>query len=282
MDVPPDRLRILPRAPAADLTYAADRGHEPGTGRLRCVVRDGNGDLEQVVLSGPTVDLRAPVQGRADTVTVAVDGLAAGRHTWTCTVRDGGGHTSVAQTDATVVANRPPPGRLRVTRGNGVWRLTQPRVTDPDGDSVRYTVRLSGPAVRTIGPLTAPIDTTLALPPGTYTALGITSDGVAADTVTYSMASGPAPTITQAADRRGPALAYTSTVAADRAVLTVVRLPADTLYRGPVPADSLFAGMRLGDTLGLPEGVYRFTIEAERNAWRDGRRSRRRSPSGAR
>jgi len=266
-DAPPDRLRILPRAPTADLTYAADRGHEPGTGRLRCVVRDGNGDLEQVVLSGPVVDLRAPVQGRSDTVAVAVDGLAAGRHTWTCTVRDGDGHTSVAQADATVDANRPPPSRLRVTRGNGEWRLTQRHVTDPDGDSVRYLVRIAGPAARTIGPLAAPVDTTLALPPGTYTVLGITSDGAAADTVTYSMASGPAPTITQAADRRGTTLAYTSTVAADRAVLTVVRLPADTVYQGLVPTDTVFASMAPGDTLGLLEGVYRFTIEAERNAW---------------
>jgi porin len=266
-DYSPERLRVLPRPPTADLTYTADRAHEPGRGRIRCVVRDDNGDLRHVTLNGPAVDLRGPVVGRVDTVTVAVDSLPAGRRGWTCTVRDAGGHTAVARTETAVDANRPPPSRLRVSRRDGVWRLTLLPVTDPDGDSVSYAVRISGPTVRSIGPLMVPIDTTLVLPPGRYSVLGVASDGVAADSVRYAVASGPAPAITHVADRRGTALVYTSTVTADHAVLTVVRAPADTLYRGPVPADSIFAGATPGDTLGLLKGVYRFTIEAERNAW---------------
>ena len=66
--------------------------------------------------------------------------------------------------------------------------------------------------------------------------------------------------------RDGVAFKYTASVAATSSKLAVTRPPNDTIYVGPVPADTTFAGAAPGDEGGLLKGEYRFALQAERAA----------------
>ncbi len=262
----------LPSVPSVQLTYHAERDHEPGRGTLSCLVRDTGGGLRSAALSGLSVDVRTSIAGGADTLTAAVSGLAQGQYDFVCTADDHQGRTARDTVHITVLADVLLTNALTVTAQNGHWQLSQTAVVDPSGADVLYAVVILGRDTVSIGPRTTPVDTTLTLPEGVVAVLSIIRSGVDADTVTHriaqrvadSVATSSRPPITQSVTRNGTTFEYASSGHAPPATLAVVRMPDDTIYHGPVPGDTTFAGTTQGHDLGLFKGFYLFHIHGGR------------------
>ena len=240
------------------------RAHEPGHAVVHCFLRDPDGDLLTATMSGYAADSVHSAAGSFDTLTVAVRELAAGEYQYSCTAVDEGGRTAADTITIAVDENRPPTAGLSVAYDGTLLSLSQRAVIDPQGDTVRYTIEIEGPdGTIVIGPRTAPLDTAFTLPEGSYRFHSIVSDGFVADTTRRWVAPGP-PTLAQAVTRTDLAIRYTSSVSATSSRLIVLRNLIDTVYVGPVPADTVFAGLNPGDQGGLLKGEYEFGLRGNR------------------
>jgi len=254
----------------ARIDWVPGRTSEPADLILHCVVQDTAGDLTQAAVSGPTLDTLHATAGSLDSVRAQIKALPAGEFEFVCGARDEAGRVHADTITVTIDPSRPPPPPISVAEAGDQWALAQGGVADPHGDSVAYTVVVQGRTPLVIGPRAVPIDTVLALPPGSSRVLSIVDDGFVADTTAVQLDAerrpppAPRPTVTQTVVREGDSFRYTSRVDATLATLRVIRPPADTIYMGPPPADTTFAGLAADDRAGLLEGEYRFVLYAER------------------
>ena len=261
---------VDPRVPVAEISYVPGRAQEPGHLTLRCVVRDQDGDLLAARVTGPGTDTLHAVSAGADTVTASIQQLPAGEHLFVCTATDVFGRVGADSVTVGIDPNRPPEASLSVSRTGESWSIDQRAVVDPQGDTVAYTivVEQTGPVegiVLTIGPRRTPIDTTIALPDGSYRVSSIVHNGVAADTTRRRIGPDQSlPSVSQSVERNGFGFHYSGSFSGTFGRLTVQRARGDSIYFGPVPADTVFRGTTPGDTGGLPDGDYLFIIRATR------------------
>ncbi len=253
-----------PQLPTARVLYLPGREHEPGDLLLQCVAEDLDGDLVSVTLVGGSTDTIYTVAGRADTVSAEIRELPAGEHQLICTVTDSGGRTHADTITIGVAPNESQAAPLFVTQSGLDWTIVQGLIVDPQGDTLEYTIEIEGPITLALGPRTSPIDTTLTLPYGSYRIHSIVSDGFVADTTVRSFDHRAPPDVSQSIVRDGVSFRYAATHTGTFARLTVTRSAGDTIYIGPVPADTAFVGLNPGDQNGLLKGIYLFVLQADR------------------
>jgi len=261
---------VDPRVPVAQISYVPGRAQEPGHLTLRCVVHDQDGDLLAARISAPGTDTLHSVAGGEDTVTAIIRELPAGNHLMVCTTTDILGRVSADSITVGIDPNRPPAASLSVSRTGESWSIDQRASVDPQGDTVAYTIVVEQTApveatVLIIGPRRTPIDTTIALPEGSYRVSSIVHNGVAADTTRRRIEPDQLPpSVTQSVLREGFGFRYSGSFSGTFGRLTVQRARGDTIYFGPVPADTVFRGTTPEDSGGLPDGDYLFIIRATR------------------
>jgi len=256
------------RSPVAEISYVPRRGNEPGHGELQCVARDADRDLLLARATGPGTDTLHAVTGDLDTLRAEVRSLAAGEHQLVCSIADAGGRVHADTVDVIIDPNRPASASLTVVHQDTVWSIRQRVAVDPQGDTVSYTILVEDldrdTAVLTIGPRRAPIDTTIALPEGRYRVFSVVGNGIAADTTRRRIDPDDLPpTVAQSVAREGFAFRYRGSVRG-AGLLIVQRARGDTIYLGAVPEDTMFRGTMRGDSGGLPDGDYLFTLRAAR------------------
>ncbi len=256
------------QAPTARVLFVPGRGHAPGDLVLQCLLQDPDGDLVSATIVGGSTDTVHTVGGIADTVSAEIRELAAGEYELICTATDSGGRTHADTVTVDVAPNDSPSAPLLLTRSGSDWTIVQGAVIDAQGDTLQYEILIEGPRTLGIGPRASPIDTTLTLPVGRYRILSIVHDGFVADTTQHDLDHRTPPTAAQTIVRDGVTFRYSGTHTGTVGTLTVMRPPVETIYAGPVPADTTFAEGTPRDREGLLKGLYTFELDAERDGLR--------------